>query len=107
MSNRPSAAELLYQIDTQGVGGAASHYGVSKRTIAKWRSMYGLPAELACERIEPPPHHELRELYDAGCTIAELAQHYRVSPRTVRNWMSAKGIARRAPGFQKATNGLT
>lgn len=99
----PSAAELLLSIAEHGVAGSARRYAVTKRTIANWRARYGLPAELQCHKVTPPPRDELRELYAEGFSTSDLAANYGVSQRTVLQWMTDYGLKRRAPGFPHAS----
>jgi hypothetical protein len=76
------------------------HYGVSDVTILYRMRRAGIPRRppRAPQKDLPKSEaDELRRLYGAGATLAELARHYGVSGSTVFRRMERAGIPRRAP----------
>lgn len=71
----------------------AAEFGVSTRTVLRWRArlevQHGLPRDLLPngERARPVADHErARMLLDDGCSLAETARTVGVSTKTLRNW---------------------
>jgi transposase-like protein len=76
------------------------HYGVSDVTILYRMRRAGIPRRPAGGSQKDLPKSEadeLRRLYAAGATLAELARHYGVSVSTVFRRMERAGIPRRPP----------
>lgn len=76
------------------------HYGVSNVTILYRLRRAGIPRRPARAPQKDLPKSEadeLRRLYRAGATLAELARHYEVSESTVFRRMERAGIPRRPP----------
>jgi transposase-like protein len=76
------------------------HYGVSNVTILYRMRKAGIPrrpAGASQKDLPKPQADELRRLYGAGATLAELARHYGVSESTVFRRMQRADIPRRPP----------
>jgi hypothetical protein len=76
------------------------HYGVSNVTILYRMRRAGIPRRPPGGLQKDLPKSEadeLRRLYGAGATLAELARHYGVSESTVFRRMERAGIPRRPP----------
>lgn len=83
---RPPKDELNDAIQRWGIAGAAEEYEVSQATIKRWS---GLPNQR---------HMEMVELYQRGCTIAELAARFGVSDGTMSKYLKRAGVKARPRG---------
>jgi DNA invertase Pin-like site-specific DNA recombinase len=76
------------------------YYGVSNVAILHRMRKAGIPRRTpwpAPKSLPKSEADELRRLYGAGATLAELARHYGVSQSTIFRRMQRAGIARRPP----------
>lgn len=64
----------------------AERFGVSTRTISRWRRTLGVSHAAPTQTRPVEVHERVAQLLDDGCSFAEAARTVGVSSRTVARW---------------------
>lgn len=81
----------------------ATEYGVAPETVSRKAKELGVRSQRrARQNVD---RNEVRSLYEAGATAAELAERYKSSMSTVYSWLWASGVEMRPSGPRDFTWG--
>jgi very-short-patch-repair endonuclease len=74
----------------------AAEYGIAPETVSRKAKQLGVRSQRRAR--QDVDRDEVRRLYEAGATAAELAERYKSSMSTVYSWLWASGVEMRQSG---------